>query len=193
MLVVIEEHEPLRHDAGVAREDEANVDLLALESCDRERTADIEWLEVLEREPVDILEAERAEGPRWALRRPAQDHVLRVRRQITDLLQGFRARGVFGDYETVLVGRVRGIEDSELIGVESLLQPCRRFLLISRRLGDLAVLVDEGEERCEVLGKNVDLPRFQGRVHDVARPQIELLRYLVAVRLEDLGIELAQR
>src|SRR4051812_11362723 len=47
LLVVVEEDEALRRDARVAREDERDVDLLALEGRDRQRTTRVERLEVL--------------------------------------------------------------------------------------------------------------------------------------------------
>src|SRR5438876_5280285 len=58
VLVVVEEDEVLRDDARIAGEEQPDVDLLALERRDGQRTPSIYRLEVLEREAVDVREAE---------------------------------------------------------------------------------------------------------------------------------------
>src|SRR5439155_6625588 len=142
---------------------------------------------------VDVLEAELAERPLRALRRAAEDHVLRHRREVAQLLQILRAGGVLGDHEPVLVCRVGGIEDGETVRVERFLQSGRGLRLVRGGLRDLAVLVHERQQGRKVLGHDVDLPGLDRRIHDLAVSEIELARHLVTVRLEDLGVELAQR
>src|SRR5439155_2525331 len=73
VLVVVQKYEVLRHDARIAGEEKTDVDLLAIESRDRQRATRVERLEVFEGDAVRVLEAERAERTLRALRRAAED------------------------------------------------------------------------------------------------------------------------
>src|SRR5712691_250062 len=195
VLVVVEKDEVLRHDARVAREEKSDVDLLAFERGHGERAASIERFEVLKGQPVNVLEPGEAKGPlrAGALRRAAENHVLRERREVADLLEVLGGRRVLRYDEPVLVGGRRVIQHGEALRLERLLEAGLSFFRIGGWLGDLAVLVDEGEKGRQILGVDVDLARFDRRLDDLATSEVELPRDLVSVRLEDLAVELAQR
>src|SRR5437762_3161608 len=193
VLVVIEKDEALGDDARVTREEEPDVDLLALERRDRQRATRVERLEIFEGDPVGVLEAELAERPRRALGGPAEHQCVADRCEVTELLQVLRTGCVLCHDEAVLIGRRREVEDGEGLRIECFLKPGLGLLRIGGRLGDLAVLVHEGEERREVLGVDVDLARLDGRLDDLAVPEVELPGDRVAVRFEYLAVQLAER
>src|SRR5439155_12238286 len=89
--------------------------------------------------------------------------------------------------------RRRVVEEGETLRIERFLETDLGRLRIGGRLRDLAVLVDEREERREILRVDVDLPGLDRGLDDLAVPQVELARDLVAVRFEDLAVELAER
>src|SRR3979411_2188929 len=53
-------------------------------------------------------------------------------------------------------------------------------------------LVDECEKGREIVRLHVDLPAHDGGKHDLTGPEVELARYGISVRLEDLAVQLAQ-
>src|SRR5260221_3698517 len=112
VLVVLEEDEALRDDGRVAREEQPEVDLLPVERRDRERTAGVERLEVLELDAVGALEADLAEVPRRAFGGAAQDQLaLRAAGgDVGELLQVVLGLRVLRDDEPVLVGRLSRIQ-----------------------------------------------------------------------------------
>ena len=75
VLVVVEHHEALGRDAAVGGEDQADVDLAAVEGRLGQRSAGVEGLEALEVQPVGLLQAGLAERPGRALGRPAERHL----------------------------------------------------------------------------------------------------------------------
>src|SRR6267143_2437805 len=192
VLVVIEEDEVLRDDAGVTREKQSNVDLLPFERGDRERAACVERLEVLERDAINVLQTERAERARRTLRRSAEHHRAGDRHKVAELLQILRAGGGLRHDEAVLVGGRSVVKDGEALGIKRLLETGLRLFRIRRWLGDLAVLVDACQECREVPGVDVDLARLNGRLNDLAVPQVELSRDGVAVGFQALAVELTE-
>src|SRR5207245_1233751 len=117
VLVVVEKDEVLRHDAWVAGEEKSDVDLLAFERGHGKRAARVERLEVLEAQPVNVLEPGEAKGPlrAGALRWAAENHVLRERSEVADLLEILGARRVLRYDEAVLVGGSRVIQHGEAL------------------------------------------------------------------------------
>src|SRR5207237_639815 len=187
------QHEALRHESRIARKEQPDVDLLAIERRDRERSTCVQRLEVFEGDAICVLEAELTERTLWALGRPAEDQSVADRRQVTQLLQILRAGGRLRHDEAVLVGRRGVVEDGETLWIECFLETDLGRLRIRGRLSDLPVLVDEGEERREVLGVDIDLAGLDRGLDELTVPEVEFPCDLVPVCLEYLAVELAER
>src|SRR5205823_14658059 len=129
----------------------------------------------------------------WALGRPAEDQSVADRHQVTQLLQILRVGGRLRHDEAVLVGRRGVVEDGETFRIERFLETDLGRLRIRGRLSDLPVLVDEGEERREVLGVNIDLAGLDRGLDELTVPEVEFPCDLVPVRVEYLAVQLAER
>src|SRR4029077_7919013 len=189
LLVVIEQHEVVDRDGRVRREQQADVDLAALERRDRERSARVEGLEILEVDAVRALQSGRAERPGRALRRSAEDQLAPDRREVGQLRELVLVRGGLRDHEAVLVDGRRVVEDRQALGVELLLERGRGRLRVGRAG---RVLVHEREERGQVVGLEVDLAAGEGREDDLPGPEVELPGDRVPVRLQHLGVQLTE-
>ena len=95
-----------------------------------------------------------------------------------------------GDDEAVLIGRRRRLEGRQALRLEPLAQLGRGRGGVGRGLAGSRVHELEGRRR--VLGEDVDLAGLEGREDDLAVAQLELALDGEAVRLEDLGVELAE-
>src|SRR5206468_6546815 len=190
LLVVFEEHEASHGDRRVAGEEQPDVDLSADERLHRERTAGVERLEVLEGDAVLALETERAELAVRALRRATEDELVPDRRKVGELRELELVRGRFGHDKTVLVDGGRVVENGDGPRRQGLLQ-CREGQLRIGRAGRR--LIDEREERGEIVRLQVDLPALERGEDDLAGAEVELARDRVPVGLEDLAVELAER
>src|SRR6185503_16190644 len=89
----------------------------------------------------------------------------------------------------VLIDRRCVIQDGDSLGGQRALERRRGRLRVGRSGGGL---VDEREERCEVVRLHVDLPTLEGGENDLAVAEVELARHGITVGLEDLAIQLPE-
>ena len=106
-------------EAAVAREQHADVDRAALDRLGGERSAGVEREELLEPQPVDVVEARQAEVAIGAFGRAAERHLAVRPAQVADRAQRELGRGGGdGHDEPVPALSGRGVEHVDALGLQ---------------------------------------------------------------------------
>ena len=185
--VIHERDEPVLLDPRVRGEQQSDLHRVAPERVDRQRPTRVQRREVVEEDPVDLVQPLEAERPLGTFRRPAERQLAGdggegAHRGQVEPPGGLRVR-----HELIGVhGRRRG-EQREPAGPE---QPGGLPGNLGGICGRFRVRVQEQEQRRQVLRLHVDGARLEGILRDLSRPQVELSLDGVAGVLQDLRVHL---
>src|SRR5665811_71559 len=180
----------LGRDGTIAREQQRDIDLTALERSDCDRTTSVERFELAEVQTVRGLQADHAERSFGTLGRTAEDEFACDGLKVTDLGEYVFCGSFLCDSKSVRFNGRRVVQDRHAsIGKPS-------FELLYDRIdvsaGFACASIEELEHGAGVLGIQVDLAGFECRFDHVAGTEFEPALYLISVGFEGLCVDLAQ-
>src|SRR5512132_3365249 len=190
VAVVLQQDEAVGIDLSVAREQQGCLHLPGLEGRYGERASLVERHERLEPQAVHGRKPFQAQGPLWALGRPAESHLGRDRPEVADGVQVEPGRCLARDHDPVPVLRRRRSENREA---------ARRHRAHQRAMGRALVRRcrsiprDELERTPRVLRNELDQSLLERRLDELSRAEVELELDAVAGRPQSLPVELGEQ
>ena len=167
MLVVFQQRVVLERDVRIGREQQADVDVAAVQRRNGQRTTRVKRLEVLELQVVDAHQTRQTERPLGTLWRTAEHQLAGDRLEVAHLGQLVLVRRGLGYHEPVRVDRLGEVEHGDVHRRQEILQRLLRGSGIRASL--CLVLGQEGFGRSQVLRDEVDLTRLERRLDDLTR------------------------